>query len=136
VMNPRPALTAALMGFVAGTLVVMSSLHLSGTLTGTSEPFDPSHAGIAEALIAAVLAVGAAVLLREPPRAETAAIASTGFAIVGFIVGLNFTIRGGGATDIAYHAVVLPLLLLILATLLRARRATGSATNTSTALRE
>src|SRR5262249_29193869 len=112
----------ALMGFVAVSLAVMSTLHLSGALGDGSEPFDPSHAGVAEAVICAVLGVGAVGLLRGARSALATALASTGFAIVGFLVGLNFTIRGGGAADIAYHVVVLPLLLVILAGLIQQLR--------------
>jgi hypothetical protein len=43
---------------------------------------------------------------------------ANGLAIGGFVVGLNFTVRGGGAVDIAYHAVVPPLLLVSLLALL------------------
>jgi hypothetical protein len=46
---------AALMGFEAATLVVGSLLHLSGSVQGRSEPFNPEHAGVAEAVIATVL---------------------------------------------------------------------------------
>src|SRR5262245_47433736 len=115
-------LIAALMGVVAATLAVMSAVHLSGTLGDGAEPFDPSHAGVAEAVICAVLAFGAVALLRGSRNAVALAAASTGFAIAGFVVGLNFTIRGGGAADIAYHAVVLPLLVILAALLLRLRR--------------
>ena len=52
------------------------------------------------------------------PRARTLAAAATGFAILGFVVGLTFSIRGGDTIDVAYHAAVLPLLLLTLAALL------------------
>jgi hypothetical protein len=110
---------AGLMGFVAATLAVMSTLHLSGVLDGDSDPFDPVHAGVAEALIGLVLVFGAATLLRGSPHVRGVALASTGFAIVGFIVGLTFTLQGGDAIDVAYHATVLPLLLITLAALLR-----------------
>jgi hypothetical protein len=43
----------------------------------------------------------------------------TNFAIVGFAVGLSFTLRGGGTVDVVYHALMLPLLLLTLVVLLR-----------------
>jgi hypothetical protein len=110
---------ARLMGFVAATLAVMSFLHLSGILDDGSEPFDPIHAGIAEALIGLVLASGAATLLRRWRHALSVALASTGIAILGFVVGLTFTIRGDAAIDVAYHATVLPLLIVTLATLMR-----------------
>lgn len=121
-LRPRPI--AALMGFEAATLAAMSFLHLSGILAGGSKPFDPSEAGTAEALICIVLTAGAVTLLRAPAHGGGVAIVSTVLAILGFLVGLNFTIRGGEAIDIAYHATVLPLLLVTLAALLRLRRAT------------
>jgi hypothetical protein len=109
---------AGLMGFVAATLAVMSFLHLSGLLDDGSDPFDPNHAGIAEAVIALVLFWGAGALLGGAPRSRGLGIAATGFAILGFIVGLTFTIQGGATIDIAYHLAVLPLLLFAAATLL------------------
>lgn len=98
------------MAFVATTLVVASALHLAGRVHG-SDPFDPDRAGVAEAVIAAVLAGGAVVLFRKPERGRGVGLAALGFAIVGFVVGLNFTTRGGHAPDIAYHVIVLPALI-------------------------
>ena len=121
---PTPSPTAPIarvMGLIAASLAVMSILHLSGVSSGGSAPFDPNAAGIAEAIIGLVLAAGALALLRSGPTGSPAAVAATGFAIVGFVVGLSITIRGGGAVDIAYHATVLPLLLLTLVALLRTR---------------
>jgi DNA-binding transcriptional ArsR family regulator len=57
---------------------------------------------------------GAAALLRKSAHARDVAVATTLFAIAGFVLGLSFTVRAGGAIDIAYHAVMLPLLLLTL----------------------
>jgi hypothetical protein len=105
--------TATLMGFVAATLAVMSALHLA-VLDDGSPPFDPDRAGIAEAVIAVVLVAGAFALRRG---ARWAGIAAVFFAIAGFGVGLSMTIRGHAGWDIAYHAAVLPLLLLALAQL-------------------
>jgi hypothetical protein len=111
---------ALLMYAVAATLAVMSFLHLSGILGGT-KPFDPSSAGVAEAVICLALSYGATGLLRRWPRAQKVALAATGFAIVGFIIGLRFTLEGGEAIDIAYHLSVLPILLGTLIALLRIR---------------
>ena len=115
-------LIATLMAFEATTLAIMSFLHLDDVLTGGSRPFQQTDAGVAEAVIGLALVYGAASLVRNPPRARRVATATTGFAIAGFVVGLSFTIRGGDAIDIAYHATVLPLLLLTLAALLRSHR--------------
>jgi hypothetical protein len=104
--------------FEAATLAAIASLHLGGVLAG-SRPFRPMAAGIAEAVIGLALAFAAAVLLRGSAHARSIAISATVFAIVGFVVGLSFTVRGGGAVDVAYHAVMLPLLLLTLIALLR-----------------
>jgi hypothetical protein len=110
---------AALMGFVAATLVVASVLHLSGAVDGGSPPFHADRAGIAEAVIAVVLAGGAFALLRGARRVALGAVV---FAVAGFGVGLSMTVRGGGAADIAYHAAVLPLLVLAFAGLSGASR--------------
>jgi hypothetical protein len=109
---------AALIGFAAATLAVISLLHLAGFLGGGSRPFRPTGAGIAEAVIGLALAYGAATLLRG---ARSIALATTGLAILGVVVGLNFTVRGGDAIDIAYHATMLPLLLLTMVVQLRDR---------------
>ena len=105
-----------LMGFVAATLVVASALHLAGIVDDGSPPFDPNRAGIAEAVIAVVLAAGAVALVRGARRAALGAVV---FALAGFGVGLSMTIRGHATGDIAYHATMLPLLLLALALLSR-----------------
>jgi hypothetical protein len=108
-----------LMSLEAGSLAVVACLHLSHVLPGGKKPFRATPAGIAEAVIGFVLLVGIAALLRRSTSARTIAIATVLFAIAGFVVGLTFTLRGGGAIDIAYHATVLPLLLLTLLLLLR-----------------
>jgi len=109
---------AWLLLFVAVTLGVASALHLSGNVHGAA-PFDPDHAGIAEAVIGVVLAACASIMLRAPARARAAGLTGTVFAIVGFGVGLSFTTQGGHAPDIAYHVVVLPVLVAALVALLR-----------------
>lgn len=113
---------AILMGLEVLSLAIISTLHLSGVLAGRGKPFNPTAAGTAEALIGTVLLLGVAALVRDQTRGREAAIAATGFAIVGFLVGLTFTVRGGDAIDIAYHATVLPLLVLTLVVLRPSRR--------------
>jgi hypothetical protein len=81
-MNSTARKTATVMGFVAATLAVASALHLSGNVHGRGEPFDATHAGVAEAIIAAVLAGGAIAMFRSrsTARARTVGLATTGFA--------------------------------------------------------
>jgi O-antigen/teichoic acid export membrane protein len=102
------------MGLQAASLAVISPLHLTGTLAGGAKPFEPTDAGIAEAVICLVLITGAVALARDRERGRGIALSTVVFAIAGFIVGLTFTIQGGDAIDIAYHATMLPLLLVTL----------------------
>ena len=109
---------AGLVSFEAAALAAMAFLHLTGILAGGHKPFAPSQAGIAEAIICIVLAYGASALMRQPPR-QRIARATIAVAILGFIVGLVFTVQGGDAIDLAFHATMLPLLILTLLALLR-----------------
>ncbi len=91
----------------------MAVLHLTGILAGGQKPFDPKHAYRVEAIVCVLLAYGASTLIREPTRQRIARV-TIGLAILGFIVGLYFTLQGGDAIDVAFHATMLPLLILTL----------------------
>lgn len=121
---------AALMAVEAASLAVASALHLSG-----ADGNDATGAGIAEAVICVVLLVGTIAYLRAP-WGRTAALAATGFAIAGFCYGLSLTVRGGGAGDVAYHATVLPLLIVTLILIIRATTGRVSGQETSTSSRD
>ena len=110
---------AVAMSLEAATLAVMALLHLAGSLGGSLSSFSAPDASIAEAVICIVLAYGATGLMRAKPRARAVAIATTVFAIAGFVVGLGETVGGGQALDIAYHVTMLPLLALTLRALVR-----------------
>ena len=112
---------AILMAVEAVSLAVASGLHLGGSVHGRSSSFDPDAAGIAEAVIGVVLAVAAVALLRGGIRARTVAIGANAFALLGFLIGISETARGGRIPDIAYHATVIPLLVAGLVLLIRAR---------------
>jgi hypothetical protein len=94
-------------------------MHLSGAIGGGSKPFDAADAGVAEAVICAALAAGAMALLRAPDKGRPLALAATGFAVAGFVVGLSFTVRGGDTPDLIYHAVMLPVLIMTVILLAR-----------------
>src|SRR5437764_905381 len=82
------------MVLVAASLAVASAMHLSGQVRGRAEPpFDADHAGVAEAIIGAVLVIAVIVMLRSPARARAAGLVGTGFATVGFLWGLSITAR-------------------------------------------
>jgi len=101
------------MAFVAATLAVVSPWHLGD---------GGASAGIPEAIIGIVLAGGAVLVWRRGPRARIAGLATTGFAIFGFLVGLSFTSRGGPVVDLAYHLAILPVLVATFVALFRAQR--------------
>lgn len=113
---------AALMILIAVSLSVASIVHLVGHVQGRSELYRAQDAGIAEAVIGAVLVAGAVAMVRIPDTARVAGLAATGFAIVGFLVGLSITARAGHLPDIAYHAAVLPLLVITFVALVRIGR--------------
>lgn len=119
------SLVAALLLVIAVSLAVASSLHLAGLVHGRSSSFDPDSAGAAEAVISVVLAGGAIAMLRMGMRARYIGIGVTAFALVGFLIGISETSRGGDIPDIAYHATVIPLLLAALVLLVRAGRRSG-----------
>jgi hypothetical protein len=112
---------AIVMGIVAASLVVTSLLHLTGLVRGHAEPYNATGAGIAEAVIGIALIWGATSLTRSPQTGRPVALATSAFAIAGFIVGLTFTVQGGDLPDITYHSTVLPLLIVIFVLLLRTK---------------
>ena len=85
---------AVVMGLESATLAVMAFLHLTSSLGGGLKSFSAPDAGVAEAVICIVLTYGAVRLFRGAPRARGVAIASTAFAIVGFVIGLGATVGG------------------------------------------
>src|SRR3954453_11617904 len=113
--------TAAVMGFVAVTLFIASAVHLFGHVHGNNT-FDPNAAGIAEAIIGIVLASAAALMVQEPERARRVGMGAVGFAIAGFAVGLTRTVPSGHAAEIAYHVVVMPILIATFVSLARRGR--------------
>jgi peptidoglycan/LPS O-acetylase OafA/YrhL len=103
---------ARLMSLEAATLAIASAVHLSGVSRN-------DDAGVAEALICVALLGGAWALLRSPRRGRAVALVATGFAILGFVVGLTSTVRNGAPGDLAYHATMLPVLIATLLALSR-----------------
>jgi hypothetical protein len=92
------------------SFVTAAAVHFGALLEG----YDHGKAGTAETVIAVVLVAGLALSWSRPPTARRAAAAAQAFATLGVIVGL-FTIAVGvgprTALDIAYHVVILGVLL-------------------------
>lgn len=113
------------MVLIAVSLTVASIVHLVGHVQGRSDLYDARDAGIAEAVIATVLTAGAVAMVRLPDSGRAVGLGATGFAIVGFLIGLSITARAGHLPDIAYHAAILPLLIAIFTALVRMRPSSG-----------
>lgn len=117
-ISPRHRRIAGLMLLVAVSLAVQSALHLSGAIHptpgGTETP-----AGIAEAVICVALLWGSSALARRGQAGYRIALWTDVFAVAGFIIGLSVTIPSGYIPDIAYHATVLPILIITVALIVR-----------------
>jgi hypothetical protein len=122
-ISPQHRRIAGLMLLAAVSLAVESALHLSGAIhpKGGNE----SQAGTAEAVICVALLWGASSLARRGAAGYRVALGTTMFAIAGFILGLSITIPSGYIPDIAYHATVLPILIITFALIVGYGRATA-----------
>lgn len=114
-------LVTVLMGLVAASLTVASALHLSGLDSGAKGD-NATAAGVAEAVICVVLAWGTLRMRRRGRAGRSLALGATGFAIAGFAIGLTQTASGGDLGDLLYHAIVLPIIIVIFVLLLFVRR--------------
>lgn len=109
----------------AVSLGIASYLHRDGSIPlGFATIHGESFAGAStpEAVIGAVLAAGAVLVLAAPARglARAAALAATGFAVAGFVVGVAFVVthgRAGDAADLTYHGIGLAALIATLVAL-------------------
>ena len=96
----------------------IASLVHSGTLIDVS--VDPG-ANIAEGTIAAVLLVGAVVIILQPAWTRVVGASAQGFALLGSLIGTYLAFRGLGPNtvpDLVFHvAVVITLALGVVAAL-------------------
>jgi hypothetical protein len=120
--------TGVLLAVAAVTLAIASLLHFGVSIplggTTVSDPF--AGAAVPEAVIAGVVAAGAAATLARLPIASWLTPAATLFALAGTLYGLTVTLRRGEAGDLAYHLALLTMLVasaaLLLFGALRSRR--------------
>jgi hypothetical protein len=125
----------ALANVIVGLLVVMaitlataSTIHFGVAIAGVDDPFP--DAALPEAIISGVVLAGAAAAALRISHAWGWALAATLFAILGFLVGLRFTLFGGRSVvlgDVVYHLSGLLVLVVIAGLLLseRGRAALG-----------
>ena len=120
----RATSIAGLMLVAAGTLAVASAIHFGVPVPlGFATLHDPfAGAAVPEAVLAAIMAAGAAVLLSGWEASQAIALGSAFFTLLGTLYGLSFTLRGRGAGDVAYHFTLLAMLVVIVGLLLSRRR--------------
>ena len=119
---PGTAGIATLMAVGAGTLFVASAIHFGIRVPLLVETvYDPfPGAAIPEAVISAVLSVGAVAVAGWWPSTRGLAWGALAFALLGVVFGLSVTVPRGGGGDIGYHVLLLALLLFTAVRLSRA----------------
>jgi hypothetical protein len=129
--RPRPLarwLGAAMLA-EAITLGLASWVHRDNSLSLGFVALPGEHfpdAATPEAVIAAVLAIGALVVLTAPARARRVALAADAFAILGTAIGIvavATSTRPSITGDLTYHASLMAALLITFAQLIRSGRA-------------
>lgn len=105
--------TGILMAAEAATFAVAAAVHFGTGFTDAAVP---------ETVIAVVLGAGSSSVLTARARAWLIALAATGFAIFGTLVGLAAIATGRqDVPDLTYHASILAVLLVSLIILLRTK---------------
>jgi hypothetical protein len=125
------------MALAAAAFAVASMVHFGVDIPVGFTTIDDSFPGAAppEAVIAAVVAIGAAAVLTRRRRSRGIALGTTTFALLGTVLGLTITLTSTRTGDVAYHLGILATLLIIAGLLLapgrpRARN-TGSEVRSS-----
>ena len=115
-----PVITGALMALAAAALAIASIVHFGVGIPVGFTTISDSFPGAAppEAVIAAVVAIGATAVLTRRTRSRGIALGTTSFALLGTVFGLTITLNSTRTGDVAYHLSILTTLLVILGLLL------------------
>jgi hypothetical protein len=105
----------AVMGLEAASLAVASLLHLAGFVHGHAGPSPPPVRGSRRRPSPSWSRAGPF----PSCDAGAAALAATGFAVVGLLYGLRISTQGGDLPNVVYHATLLPVLIATFALPLR-----------------
>lgn len=117
--RPRTA-AGVLMALAAAAFAVASIVHFGVAVPVGFTTITDSFPGAAppEAVIAAVVAIGAAAVLTRRAKSRGIGLGTTSFALLGTAYGLSITLNGTRTGDVAYHIGILTILLVILGLLL------------------
>jgi hypothetical protein len=115
------------MTLAAAAFAIVSVIHFGVDVpvgfTTISDPFP--GAAPPEAVIAAVVAIGAAAVLTRRTKSRGIALGTTSFALLGTVYGLSITLNSTRTGDVAYHLGILATLLVIFGLLLVPGRMSG-----------
>lgn len=122
--RPPPVVAGMLMALAAAAFAIMSIIHFGVDIPVGFTTISDSFPGAAppEAVISAVMAIGATAVLTRLTTTRAIALGTTLFALLGTSYGLTVTLDSTRTGDIAYHLGILATLLAILSLLLAPRR--------------
>jgi hypothetical protein len=108
------------MVLAAAAFAVVSIVHFGVDIPVGFTTLSDSFSGAAppEAVIAAVVAIGATAVLTRRTKSRAIALGTTSFAVLGTVYGLNITVNSTRTGDVAYHLSILATLLIIVGLLL------------------
>ena len=115
-----PVAAGVLMALAAAAFAMVSIVHFGADIPVGFTTISDSFSGAAppEAVIAAVVAIGATAVLTRRTKSRRIALGTTSFAILGTVYGLSITLNSTRTGDVAYHLGILATLLIILGLLL------------------
>jgi hypothetical protein len=115
-----PAAAGVLMALAAAAFAIVSVVHFGVDVPVGFTTISDSFPGAAapEAVIAAVVAIGATAVLTRRTKSRRIALGTTSFALLGTAYGLSVTLNSTRTGDVAYHLSILATLLIILGLLL------------------
>ena len=108
------------MALAAAAFAIVSVIHFGVDIPVGFTTISDSFPGAAppEAVIAAVLSIGATSVLTQRTKSRGTGLATTSFALLGTGYGLTITLNSTRSADVTYHLSILATLLLILGLLL------------------
>lgn len=108
------------MALTAAAFAIASIVHFGVGIPVGFTTISDSFPGAAppEAVIAAVVAIGATAVLTRRTGSRGIALGTTSFAVLGTVFGLTITLNSTRTGDVAYHLSILATLLVILGLLL------------------
>ena len=115
-----PVAAGVLMALAAAAFAIVSIVHFGVEIPVGFATVSDSFPGAAppEAIIAAVVAIGATAVLTRQTRSRGIALGTTCFALLGTVYGLNITANSTRTGDVAYHLSILATLIIVFGLLL------------------